>query len=93
VTSIASGTFQACSNLTSVTIASSVTKIEEYAFYNCSGLKIVYYTGTEEEWDKISIGTENTDLTDATRYYYSKTKPTKAGNWWHYVDGVPTVWE
>jgi hypothetical protein len=56
-------------------------------------LTSVYYTGTAEEWNAISIDSKNTYLTSATRYYYSETLPTKAGKWWHYVDGVPTVWK
>ena len=25
-------------------------------------------------------------------YYYSETEPTTVGNYWHYVNGEPTVW-
>ena len=25
-------------------------------------------------------------------YYYRDSKPSENGRWWHYVDGVPTVW-
>ena len=36
---------------------------------------------------------DNTDLLEAATYYYSETEPTlTAGIWWHYVDGVPTIW-
>ncbi len=38
------------------------------------------------------MGYSNSNLTSATRYYYSETTPTEAGNYWHYVDGVPTPW-
>jgi hypothetical protein len=69
-----------------------VTMIGNEAFAECGNLTTVYYTGTAETWSKISIGSDNTDLTSATVYYYSDTQPTADGNWWHYVDGVPTVW-
>jgi hypothetical protein len=93
VTSIGQYAFAWCSSLTSVTIGDNVTSIGNYAFYNCSSLTSVYYTGTAEEWNAISIETNNTPLTSATLYYYSETEPTTEGNWWHYVDGVPTtVW-
>ncbi|MBO4323293.1 MAG: hypothetical protein J5836_01380, partial [Clostridia bacterium] len=65
------------------------------AFYGCSGLTKVYYKGMAEEWDNISINNEgdyNNYLINATRYYYSEEEPTESGNYWHYVDGVPTEW-
>ena len=80
------------SGLKSVTIGNSVTTIASNAFYACSGLTSVYYTGTAEEWSDISINSYNDNLTSATLYYYSETRPTTTGNYWHYVDGVPTAW-
>ena len=38
-----------CTNLTSVTIPSTVTCIGEAAFWECHGLKDVYLEGTEEK--------------------------------------------
>ena len=29
----------------------------------------MYYTGTEDEWNSISIGSRNTELTDAVKHY------------------------
>jgi hypothetical protein len=75
--------------LTSVTISNSVKSIGGGMFSACTNLKIVYYTGTEKEYSWISEEFDN----EVTCYYYSETKPTTDGNWWHYVDGVPTVWE
>ena len=91
VTNIGEGAFEDCENLTNVVLPVSVTSIGGYVF-NGSRLTDVYYKGTEEEWKKISIDPNNSYLTDAKRYYYSETKPTVDGNWWHYVDGVVTVW-
>ncbi|MBR2650023.1 MAG: hypothetical protein IKD45_00005, partial [Clostridia bacterium] len=29
---------------------------------------------------------------DAEKYIYSEEEPTLGGNFWHWVDGVPTLW-
>jgi hypothetical protein len=93
VTTIGEYAFFFCSSLTSVTIPDSVTSIGNSAFYDCKSLTSVYYCGTEEEWNSIKIdSTNNSYLTGATRYYYSESQPTEEGNYWHYVDDVPTVW-
>ena len=41
----------------------------------------VYYNGTKEEWGNINISSE-VDIKKVL--YYSPTKPTTEGNYWHY---------
>ena len=48
-------TFRGCISLTSITIPESVESIEDYAFYNCTKLKDVYYSGSVNDWLKISF--------------------------------------
>lgn len=86
--------FYNCTGLTSITISSSVVFIPSNAFSGCSALTNVYYTGTATEWSKISTDSTNTELTNATRYYYSETQPTdSSGNYWHYNEsGEVEVW-
>lgn len=93
ITEIKDYTFYSCGSLQSVVIHKGVTSIGEYAFRSCHGLTRVYYKGTERDWTKISIDSSNVSLIGAMKYYYSETQPTTDGNYWHYVDGVPTKWE
>ncbi|MBR6940636.1 MAG: leucine-rich repeat domain-containing protein, partial [Clostridia bacterium] len=65
VTSIGDSAFAGCTDLTNVTIPYSVTRIGDSAFYLCAGLEDVYFTGTEEEWNAIEIGEDNTTLLSA----------------------------
>lgn len=92
VTSIGSFVFYDCRNLTSVVIPGSVTSIGKSAFNCCVSLTSVYYVGTASEWGSITVDYDGSHLNFVTRYYYSETEPVEEGNYWHYVDGVVTVW-
>ena len=96
VESIGSMAFAWCDSLESVTIGDSVTSIGDEAFYGCNSLTSVYYKGSASEWNSIDIDSwDNSSLTNATRYYYIENEadvPTDSSNYWHYVDGVPTIW-
>ena len=69
VTLIGDYAFFYCTSLTSITIPDSVTKIGEGAFYNCTSLTDVYYNGTEEQWNAITIDSNNDSLLNATIHY------------------------
>ena len=71
VTSIGNYAFEDCINLKSVTIPSSVVEIGYSAFYNCENLNNVYYSGSENQWNKMVIGDYNDPLFDATIHYNS----------------------
>ena len=98
VTDIGEFAFDGCSDLTSVVIPEGVTSITYGAFNGCSSLTSVYYKGTVADWGNIEWlygGWVDKELISATRYCYIENEgdvPTDGGNYWHYVDGVPTPW-
>ena len=61
VTSIGSSAFAGCAGLASVTIPSGVTSIGEGAFFECTGLASCNYTGTLEQWCKISFSSSSSN--------------------------------
>ena len=69
VTSIGVVAFENCESLTSITIPNSVTSIDVSAFSGCTSLKDVCYTGSQSEWNKINICSNNQYLTNATIHY------------------------
>ena len=75
IASIGRAAFYNCESLTSVTIPNSVTSIGSYAFYDCTNLANAYYSGSQSDWNKITIGDSNEDLTNATIHFSSTPTP------------------
>ncbi len=71
VTFISESAFEYCVSLQSITVPKSVKSIYINAFQYCFAITDVYFTGTEEEWNNITIGPNNTYLTDAVIHYNS----------------------
>jgi hypothetical protein len=71
ITSIGSNAFFSCSVLRNVTIPTSTVSIGANAFQSCNTLAVgnVYYAGSEEQWNAVSIDGGNDPLTNATIHY------------------------
>ena len=69
ISEICDSALKGCSNLTSVTIPESVTSIGNCSFTDCISLTDVYYAGSEEDWNKITIDDGNDPLLNATIHY------------------------
>ncbi len=65
--------FFSCTNLTTITIPHNVTNIGDWAFYFCY-ISDVFYSGTPEQWNQISIGLYNNKLMEANKHYIVPTK-------------------
>ena len=80
----------------SIVINKNVVNFDAYIFDGCSSDLIIYVgegtnitstTKVSPNWNKNKAG--NT----FTTALYSEEAPTSEGTYWHYVDGVPTLWE
>ena len=56
---ISSGAFSDCADLTAVIFQTDLETIEEDAFAGCSGLAELFYTGSKEEWDLVTVEDKN----------------------------------
>ena len=79
-------------NAKNVVIPKEIETVKSNAFGNSDKIEKIYYYGNSAEWEQINVESGNEALKSATKYYYSETKPSRQGNWWHTVDGAPTVW-
>lgn len=103
ITHIEANAFESCPNLEALIIGSGVEKIEGAQALYSDNFNKIYYMGTQKQWEEIDIvgrkvttgGVSfdgNSNFLKATVYFYSEEEPTEEGNYWHYVDGVPTPW-
>ncbi|MBP5445997.1 MAG: leucine-rich repeat domain-containing protein [Acholeplasmatales bacterium] len=89
VTEIGNYAFYGCTALTKVVLGPSIETIGYGMFNNISGNIDVFYKGSQEDFNDITIGSNNTKLTDNV-YYYSEEEQEAGSRYWHYVDGVET---
>ena len=80
----------------SLVLPKSVTKLGEYVFAGCKTL-VIYYEGTASEFNKAGKANWNqvdqkTNNSSRIKVYFYSEEQTTATNAWHYVDGVPTLW-
>ncbi|MBQ8310567.1 MAG: leucine-rich repeat domain-containing protein [Clostridia bacterium] len=97
--SIGDSAFSGNGGLKHITVPNSVTNVGENVFLGYQAIDIFYH-GTPAEWEKISKllpevkPYERDDLIKyiSTVYFYSETEPVGDGDYWRYVEGVPTPW-
>ena len=65
VTTIGGGAFYNNASMTNITVPASVLSISSYAFSNCTALETVYYVGTREQYDAVSVAKGNEPYVNA----------------------------
>ena len=69
ITEIGEYLFWGCTSLEKVQLPEGITSVGEYAFDQCDALTDVYFGGTQEAWDMVSVGFCNDTLTGAVLHY------------------------
>lgn len=69
VTDINYGAFENCTNISSIMIPYNVTNIDDRAFRGCDNITDVYFEGTAEKWNTITIRKYNESLTNAKIHF------------------------
>ena len=73
---IGQGAFENCSSLVFVSIDKSLTSIGENAFNECGKITDIFYNGSEEDWNKITVGKNNDDILSARKHYNTESQYT-----------------
>lgn len=85
------GVFGACKSLEYVVIPKGVNDLGQWVFRDCVSLNRIYFRGSKTQWESITKDAQyNMGAAMFVVYYYSEDY--REGNYWHYVDGVPTLW-
>ena len=88
------GIVELADNVKSITFPSTITSLGNQTFFYNWGIDSFFLKISPEKWANIleSYVNDYDGIDRPTVYYYSETEPAEAGNYWHYVDGVPTIW-
>ena len=71
VKTIDNGAFECAESLETIYMSSSIQVIENSAFYECVKLTYIYYSGTQKEWNNVSIGPNLNDELETAKVYTS----------------------
>ena len=83
------------SDIRDLKIPRDAVKICAYAFGECKNMTSITFAELPREGiesDAFRGATASKLTIGDIQYTFSRTKPTKEGNYWHYSEGIPTVW-
>ena len=69
VTHISNNLLAKCTDLLAIVIPNTVTRIYSNAFDGCNSLCEIFFTGTEEEWKKITVDPNNNRISKAKVHF------------------------
>ena len=72
ITTIPRSAFYQCNGITELTIPTSVTSIDEFAFTRTTSLTDVYYRGSQEQWENVTVGANNSAFLAAELHFLNE---------------------
>ena len=92
VKNIDSFCFKGCENLKKIIIGSGLRCKGFMLFDGCEKLEAIYVKSTKKEVDDNWMVNYSQEESSFNVYYYSETKPTESGKFWHLVAGEIVKW-
>ena len=80
-------------NLQQLILGKELKQIKEKAFSWHKKIDKVFYKGSKNDLQSIVLGDNNPSLVHSTRFFYSEKPPKVSGQYWHYINGKPVVWD
>lgn len=83
--------FYNCASLSTVVVLGNTIFKKNFGigvFSGCIDLSYVFYKGNDEGLESLI----NNGVSAGIIYLYSEEVPTDEGNYWHYVNGEPSIW-
>ncbi len=80
-----------CDSLKSVILPKNIKYVCSRAIY-AEETVTVFYKSTAEDWQNVFTDNEENTLDFAELCYYSETRPSGEGSFWHFVNGMPVKW-
>ncbi len=77
-----------CTSITYIELPVTLTEVGSSAFYNCTALTDVYYAGTQDDWNAITINDGNTCLTSATIHFENEDAPSLNGTFGAWITSI-----
>lgn len=92
VTLIDENAFSSCTSLQAAVLPSTLETIADGAFLD-SALSVIFFKGTEAQFDALDIESNNSEIIKAKVYFYSESEPEESGAFWHYdASQTPVLW-
>ena len=68
--------FASCKTLKKITLPKSLESVGMSAFFECSSLKDVYYSGSRKGWNKVKVDSTCNNFLLSAKHHYALTDPT-----------------
>jgi hypothetical protein len=73
-------------------LPASIREIDAWLFHPNDAITVIYYMGSAEDWARVCLKGRPNGSIPSLVACYSEQQPLGSGRFWHWVNGVPTLW-